>query len=138
MPFWDRFAVLALTYKALHGLGPRYLSEHLSLTSSTHATRSMKAMLLEVAIPRGHQDIHKKLDLLGCGIIPLERVSSGAMPCPLSLSLRGYKIRLFEKPLGSSSITSLFKFLPPPCHCLGLLHFHIVILLPCFYHFVFI
>ena len=38
--------------KALDGLGPHYLSEHLFLTSSSQPTRFSQAMILRVVTPR--------------------------------------------------------------------------------------
>lgn len=49
---WIKFKVLAPSYKALHGLGPCFLVEHLFPRSSTHSTRSTQAMPLQMVTPK--------------------------------------------------------------------------------------
>ena len=46
------FKVLTITYKALNGLGPRYLAERLLPPSSTHITHSSQAGWLRGLTPR--------------------------------------------------------------------------------------
>ena len=43
-----RFKVLVLTFKAIHGSGPTYLRDHLSLYSPQRTLRSSDANLLEI------------------------------------------------------------------------------------------
>ena len=46
--FRAQFKVLVLTYKALYGLGPQYLTEHLSRHEPTRTLRSTSKVLLRV------------------------------------------------------------------------------------------
>ena len=50
--FHTCFKIVVLTYKALNGLGPRYLAERLLLTRSACPVRSSQAGRLRVLIPR--------------------------------------------------------------------------------------
>ncbi|XP_061477657.1 uncharacterized protein LOC133382019 [Rhineura floridana] len=54
--FRARFKVLVLTYKALHGVGPQYLVEHLSRYEPTRSLRSISKALLRVPT---HQDARR-------------------------------------------------------------------------------
>ena len=55
--FQAQFKVLVLTYKALHGLGPQYLTERLSQHEPTRTLRSTSKVLLRVPTPREAQRV---------------------------------------------------------------------------------
>ena len=48
--FWVQFKVLVITFKALHGMGPGYLSNHLFPITSTHPTQSCREGMLRTPL----------------------------------------------------------------------------------------
>ncbi|KAM6466454.1 uncharacterized protein PHA67_012250 [Liasis olivaceus] len=50
--FWIQFKVLAITFKALHGMGPGYLRDHLTPITSTQPTQSGREGMLQTLSAR--------------------------------------------------------------------------------------
>ena len=111
--FWAQFKVLVLTYKALHGLGPQYLTEYLSRHEPTHTLRSTSKVLLRVPTPREAQ---RKATREGTFSVVAPRLWNDlpeeARLVPTLLSFwRQVKTYLF--PQAINNVLSLFSFSGP-------------------------